>query len=304
MLQFASCLLALSYSGCNQGSASESPVAANAKNSRTSSANKEALTILAFGDFGKESLDLVRTMEVMHRKFPDPDMVFLLGDNTYEETVTAENYRVFYDIVAKDSKAPHYAILGNHDYEHHNEAMMLELNARDPRWNMPSTYYFKRFEGVDFSLCCWFLDTTKIKDQQIAWLDASLTAEKASCTWTVVNGHHPGRIHATAEFTGGQRIDQYLQPVLDKHNVDLYLCGHHHNSQHLTNLPLKTHYFITGQLVDVYHVGASPAKGQLVWNSEAAPAFLQLTVKASQIEFSYHSGYDESVVMHSGILAK
>ncbi len=68
-------------------------------------------------------------------------------------------------------------------------------------------------------------------DQQLAWIDSVLTVAKED--WVVVIGHHP--IYAETSKDDSERSDMQkrLDPILRKHKVDIYACGHIHNFQHL-----------------------------------------------------------------------
>ncbi len=68
-------------------------------------------------------------------------------------------------------------------------------------------------------------------DKQLAWIDSVLTAAKED--WVVVIGHHP--IYAETSKDDSERSDMQkrLDPILRKHKVDIYACGHIHNFQHL-----------------------------------------------------------------------
>ena len=67
--------------------------------------------------------------------------------------------------------------------------------------------------------------------QQLAWIDSVLTAAKED--WVIVAGHHP--IYAETPKDGSERRDMQsrLDPILRRHNVDMYICGHIHNFQHV-----------------------------------------------------------------------
>jgi tartrate-resistant acid phosphatase type 5 len=262
------------------------------------------ISIIAFGDFGKVTKMMSRTMDTYHAKFPNPDLVFLLGDNTYTAISSPEQYDVFFNYVARDSAAPHYAILGNHDYDNGADQMMLKFSDFDSRWKLPSPYYFEKFSRSGMDVCVWFIDTQKFIATQSKWLDASIQAEKAGCTWTIVSGHHPGLVHGSGARFGSNYIDRFLQPILDRHNVNLYLCGHHHNSQHMTNAPFKTHVFVVGQTMTTHKLGSYAVKGQSVWGTDAEPAFLELKISASTIYYAFHSGYQgqNSAPLHSGYI--
>ena len=266
--------------------------------------NHDGFQIIAFGDFGFQNSMMTRTMDMFHLKFPSPDMVFLLGDNMYSHISSPSEYSIWFDQVARKSKAPHYVILGNHDYSNNVDQLMLKgMPAADARWIMPSNYYFKRFERADFTLCVWFLDTEKFTKIQSDWLDKSLAAEKPRCTWTVVNGHHPGLVQGSGPGLGSKFIGKFLEPLLEKHNVDIYMSGHHHNSQHLTNKPAKTNIFIAGQISLSHSFTGVTTKGQAVWGSGEEPAILELNISARNIRYAIHSGNrNTGGPIHSGVI--
>lgn len=67
--------------------------------------------------------------------------------------------------------------------------------------------------------------------QQLSWIDSVLTAAKED--WVIVAGHHP--IYAETPKDESERADMQarLDPILRKHKVDMYICGHIHNFQHV-----------------------------------------------------------------------
>ena len=164
------------------------------------------------------------------------------------------------------------------------------MSKSDPLWIMPSLYYFKKFERKSFNICVWFLDTQNFDKKQSDWFQDSLQTEKPGCHWLVVNGHHPTSIHASGISFANKHLDKWLQPILDKHDVHLYLCGHHHNSQVLENSPAKTKYFVVGQMSFKHSVGKSPRKGQLVWNYDQSPAYLVLEFSSTIIKYEFIDG--------------
>ena len=77
---------------------------------------------------------MIQTMNMYHDKFHNPDMVCLLGDNLYKTISEVSEYSIWFDHVARESKAPHYAILGNFEYLLNINKLMLEdMPAADPR---------------------------------------------------------------------------------------------------------------------------------------------------------------------------
>lgn len=118
------------------------------------------------------------------------------------------------------------------------------------RWNAPSLYYTKVLENDGVTVRLVMLDTTPMMDKyrndaegypdawrqnreaQLAWADSVLSVARED--WVLVVGHHP--IYAYTSKSDKERADmqKYLNPILLKHNnVDMYLCGHIHNFQHI-----------------------------------------------------------------------
>jgi hypothetical protein len=272
---------------------------------------ESTVQIVAFGDFGSYTGILKKTMDMYHQKFPSPDLVFLLGDNLYSHINKPSEFNIFFEQVARKSTSPHYAILGNYDYLKNVVQVQLDMNSYDRRWNMPSRYYFKKFEQDAFSICAWFIDTETINRRdnenpdlaQLRWLDRTISREKSGCTWTIVSGHIPGFVQASGPNMGALQIHLRLQPILDKHNVDLFLTGHHHNSQHLTKPGVDTHFFITGKTSLDNHGEPGQAKlGNLEFGTDSEPAILVLDISTDKIKYAFHGGFSKKAI-HSGVIS-
>jgi len=233
-----------------------------------------------------------------HSKFPNPDYVFLLGDNIYgDDVVSPATNTQFNKYVAKGSTCPHYVILGNYDLATNvRERVHYEMAKEDPRWIFPSSYYFEKFTSEpkgEFSLCTWFTNTDRFTKTQGDWLREGIRRERDQCTWTMVVGHRPGHIQASGK--GDRHIGRYLEPILSQEKVDIYLAAHHHNLQHLRyetdHHPLNV--FITGRTSLNNHgmPRRTAEKGEILWGDVAEPAILVLNVTRERITAEYHSGY-------------
>ena len=175
-----------------------------------------------------------------------------VGDNFYEDGVASLEdshwQQTFERVYADDSlQVPWYVILGNHDYRG-NCDVQLEYGKTHPRWIMPARYY-TQIHRVDAStnLECFYIDTSPMISEyqrehgmkaiftqdvgaQLAWLDQSLAASKAP--WKFVFGHHP--IYSSGLTHGNQEdMIKLILPILQKHKVQAYFCGHDHDLQHL-----------------------------------------------------------------------
>lgn len=153
-----------------------------------------------------------------------------------------------------------YATLGNHEYRGNTQAC-LDYGKVSRRWVMPSRYY-TMVKQVDDSttLRLLFVDTTPMIDKyrkdstkypdackqdyeaQLHFIDSVLTVNKA--TWTIVLGHHP--IYAYTPKAQSERDDMQarLDPILRKHHVDYYICGHIHNFQHIKMAGSSVDYIV------------------------------------------------------------
>ena len=77
---------------------------------------------------------------------------------------------------------------------------------------------------------------------QTHWLDSLLT--HSSATWKIVVGHHP-------VYTCGLRKNQRqymakLQPMMERNEVSMYLCGHEHDLQIHHPAGSPTRYVVCG----------------------------------------------------------
>jgi acid phosphatase len=178
--------------------------------------------------------------------------VISVGDNFYEDGVTStmdEHWTRSFENVyaAKSLQVPWYVALGNHDYRGSVEAQ-LNYAKTSTRWNMPARYWKQTFP-VDSSTPAdfFFIDTSPMLSEyandfamraihtqdvpaQMAWLENALASSTAP--WKIVIGHHP--IYSAGLGHGNERdLIANLLPVLQRHGVQGYFCGHDHDLQHL-----------------------------------------------------------------------
>jgi 3',5'-cyclic AMP phosphodiesterase CpdA len=85
---------------------------------------------------------------------------------------------------------------------------------------LEETVYFLDYQGVRLIS----LNSNQRLDEQALWLDRVLAEN--SQTWTIVTMHHP--IHSAKPGRDNKALRDILQPLFDKHRVDLVLQGHDH----------------------------------------------------------------------------
>lgn len=148
-----------------------------------------------------------------------------------------------------------YPALGNHDHGGNIQAQ-VDYSKISRRWKMPASYYTLVKTRNDVSIRLVILDTyslvqgfgstsstypLKAAQRQIAWVDSVLTVAKED--WVIVVGHHPVySAHPTRKNT--KELVQYLNPVLNKHDVDYFIGAHDHIFQHLKDPNSKIDYFV------------------------------------------------------------
>lgn len=182
-----------------------------------------------------------------------PEFVIATGDVHHFEGVRSVNdplWMTNFELIYSHPELmiDWFPTLGNHEYRGNTQAV-LDYSHISRRWTMPARYYTKSFAGEDVTLRILWLDTAPLidkyrnesnkypdarrqdRDKQLAWADSVLNA--ATEDWVIVVGHHP--IYAETPKDHSERTDlqSRLDPVLRKHKVDMYICGHIHNFQHI-----------------------------------------------------------------------
>ena len=182
-----------------------------------------------------------------------PECVFAIGDihhfwgvESTSDPLWLTNFETIYS--HPDLMLPWYPLLGNHEYRGNTQAV-LDYSSVSRRWMMPSRYYTKIFTDGDLSIRFVLIDTTPLieryrvdslkypdvcaqsADEQLRWLEQQLS--EATEDWVIVFGHHP--IYAETGKDDVERLDMQaaVDPILRRHRVDIYACGHIHNFQHL-----------------------------------------------------------------------
>ncbi len=229
---------------------------------------KNSFSFFVIGDWGRNGLfnqkEVADQMDSVAAKMK-PAFVATTGDNIYDNGVKDVDDPLWISSFENVYNGEHllidwYATLGNHDYRSNAQAQ-IDYSQKNKRWNMPARYYsFERkiTDGKEKALFV-FIDSDQFEknyykdpgygdlpkqdpQKEINWLDSVLTVSDAD--WKFVFGHH----HV---YTGGMRkgklseTKEVLEPILKKHNVNVYFCGHEHDLQYIKPEG-KTSYVISG----------------------------------------------------------
>ena len=193
---------------------------------------------IVFGDMGTGRPDQYIAAEAMAQRAKSDHVDFLItvGDNFLPDGVSSVDdpqWKTKFEDVYKDRslQIPIYPSLGNHDWKGNPQAQ-VEYSQRNKNWKMPAIYYtFVRTLGDGTSVQFFAIDSDPIQrlfgdaGEQLTWLDAELG--KSTARWKIVLGHHPLYSHGDKHGNSAVMIAK-VGPLLSKHHVDLYLCGHDH----------------------------------------------------------------------------
>lgn len=183
----------------------------------------------------------------------EPEAILALGDVFHYQGVQGVNDPLWQSNYENVYTHPELMIewmpiLGNHEYRGNTEAV-LDYSDVSRRWCMTAKYYSHSFKRKNTSVKVIMLDTAPLIDKyrdnsgeypdavkedmeaQLRWLDSELG--NATEDWVIVAGHHP--IYADTDKSKSERTDMQdrVGKILRKHKVDMYLCGHIHNFQHI-----------------------------------------------------------------------
>jgi 3',5'-cyclic AMP phosphodiesterase CpdA len=69
------------------------------------------------------------------------------------------------------------------------------------------------------------------REDELNWIENQL--KNSDAKWKIVMGHHPVFAQTDKSIDERDQMQKYLKPLLDRYNVDVYVCGHIHNFQHI-----------------------------------------------------------------------
>ena len=236
-----------------------------------------AAHMFMIGDWGTDKyLDQQKAVAVSMAKWMQnnqshPGAMFLLGDNWYGRLPGGTNdprwndqFESMYPVNL--FPGPAYAVLGNHDYEHHAgfDKVQLQLDypkQRKTRWTMPAKHYTFTWpeknplitficldsnlpgtKSWDFSPGSYMMSHAEA-DAQDAWFAEQLSKPRTT-PFVAVVCHHP-------LYTNGVHRDNRIliprwDPLLRQHKVDFYITGHDHDLQHLEFDGHPTSFVVSG----------------------------------------------------------
>lgn len=203
------------------------------------------------------------------------------GVASVDDPLWMTNYELLYG--HPELMLPWYPILGNHEYRGNTQAV-LDYAKKSRRWEMPARYYSKTVKIGKEKALLLFIDTSPLLDKyrenastypdackqdreaELAWIDKEL--KNSDAKWKIVMGHHPVFADTDKSIAERQDMQKYLKPLLDKYKVDIYICGHIHNFQHIQPKGSHTVYLVNSS-ASLSRSKVQPVEGTVYCNGEA-----------------------------------
>lgn len=205
---------------------------------RTAAATAKPFTFLYFGDVQNEvESHGSRVMRMARRLAPDAALALYAGDlinRSDADREWAEWFDMAPDLHAELLTLPSP---GNHEYGPPVDGRQVLAPQWRQQFTLPrngpagvpalaETVYQVDYQGVRFlSLDADAMsDHPELAEATLKWLEARLADNPNA--WTVVFLHYP--IYSTAKGRDNAELRAALEPVLQRHGVDLVLQGHDH----------------------------------------------------------------------------
>ncbi|KAJ9469432.1 Purple acid phosphatase 4 [Diplonema papillatum] len=246
----------------------------------TAPSSRADVVFITLGDWGTGSLHQAEVAAAMASvaKSEGASFIVTLGDNFYPDGVASLDDPKFVDYFEKTYSAPSLQIpwhitLGDHDHIGDVKAQ-IRYTARSSRWVFPAPYYtFTKGSLMQPKVTFVVVDSVGLEGdrgagapsrrfadfltpeftnkragrEHFAWLRGVLGLSSRA-DWLVAVGHRP-------VFTGGVRdrtatenaTADALRALLINSSVDVYINGHDHTNQYITD-PDKPdlHYIVNG----------------------------------------------------------
>jgi tartrate-resistant acid phosphatase type 5 len=268
---------------------------------------EDSFNFLVVGDWGRNGdfhqKDVAIQMDKV-AKIIDPDFIISTGDNFYESGVASINdpmwERSFENVYNGGGLVQQwFVVLGNHDYGGSTQAQ-IDYSNKSRRWRMPD-HYFTISRKIDKQTQARFvfIDTCPLVEKyreesdkypdivkqnpqkQLAWIDSVLAQSEEKYKFVI--GHHP--VYSTGESHGDTpELIEKLKPILEKHQVTAYFCGHDHDLQHQKMNNSEVEYFVSG-------AGSDVRKGVTLRETtkfaEAIQGFAAVSIQSKELKLQF-----------------
>ncbi|MFI3319962.1 MAG: metallophosphoesterase [Rikenellaceae bacterium] len=229
------------------------------------------------------------------------DTHHFMGVASVNDPLWMTNYELIY--THPELMIPWYAVCGNHEYRGNTQAI-IDYSKVSRRWHCPAKYYTKRFEEAGRSVLVVFIDTPPLIDKyrkdtekypdavkedmgaQLQWIDKVLKESKD--TWKIVVGHHPIYADTSKSLAERTNMQERVDPILRKYGVDIYVCGHIHNFQHIRKEGTDMDYVVNS--AGALCRPAKPIEGTQFFSDAAGFSVISIDQKSLLMHFVDKNG--------------
>ena len=259
-------------------------------------------TFIAFGDWGMDTRDYrisTNRLEEYH-----PNFTVLLGDNFYSSGVRSVTDPLWDLFINLESTAPtFYAVLGNHDYVQSYDAQSA-YSFVNPKWNMPSRYYYKMLYFDHGIICGIFFDSYFLDKYQLNWLKFVLSSKacQSDSAYRILFTHYP--IHTVGLFVDDDRVaalKSEVRPLLEQYRVHAYIAGHEHEFSVFRENGVE--YVTSGSFSDKYdNHFANTEDPDMRFRDVTSPGFAVFNVKPNNtMDYNLINSYTGESIFSSSI---
>ncbi len=279
-----------------------------------------ALNFMVANDMGKRGVSEqknIATLMGKEAKYNGIEFIAVAGDPIHDDGVKSTDdseWKDKYENIYTASslmKIPWYVISGNHEY-HGSVQAILDYSKISVRWKAPARYYsIEKTIGTTGDKCLFvFLDTPPLIDKyrtddsysdagkqdfgkQLKWLDSTLVT--SNDRWKIVIGHHP--VYADTEKAEAERTDMQKRVgiILENRKVDVYICGHIHNFQHIKPEGKTVNYIVNSSASASRKVNKTD--GTIFCNPN--PGFTLCSVTQENFAFSFIDHKGETIYKYT-----
>eukprot|EP00250_Pteridium_aquilinum_P017853 c23807_g1_i1 orf=265-1419(-) len=284
--------------------------------------------VLVIGDWGRHGLyNQSAVAQQMTRVAKEMEVEFIIsvGDNFYPSGLTRvddpafnQSFSQVYDI--QSLPKTWHSVLGNHDYRGDALAQLdPALRVLDPRWHCERSFSLARVLADGSYVEFFFYDTNPFvedywnntkhtydwrgvepKDdylkKQKEFLSNGLAVSNA--TWKVVVGHHP--IRSVGVHGDTLELQDQIYPILKEHDVDLYVNGHDHCLEHITECGI--HFVTSGGGSKAWRGMDSSADQTGLQFYYDGQGFVSISFNSSILSFAFYDSIGNT--LHNVYLSK
>jgi hypothetical protein len=191
-----------------------------------------------FGDSGSASFAQTSVRDQLEAQ--PIDLVLHTGDIAYEEGTREQLEQNFFRIYQNLlGRVPVFPVPGNHEYVTDSAGPYLEVFDLPGNGVPGANERWYSFDWGDVHFVG--LDTEQVHDQQVAWLEHDLAANRRP--WTVVYLHKPP--YSSGFHGGSALVEDAFVPAFQRHRVQIVFAGHDHHYERTLPMAGVT-YVVTG----------------------------------------------------------